>query len=128
MRLLLDTHALLWWMTGDNQLSSAARAALSDNQNEVWVSAASAWEIATKQRLDKLPGLPPVQQWFHELVAADGFQLLDMSAAHALRAGSYTEAHRDPFDRMLAAQAELERLQLVSCDAALSSFACKLFW
>jgi PIN domain nuclease of toxin-antitoxin system len=72
--------------------------------------------------------LAPVQQWFHEMVAADGFQLLDISAAHALRAGGYALAHRDPFDRMLAAQAELERLQLVSCDSALAGFACSLFW
>ncbi len=128
MRLLLDTHALLWWITGDSQLSNAARTALLDNQNEVWVSSASAWEIATKQRLGKLLGLAPVQQWFHELVAADGFQLLDISAAHALRAGGYAIEHRDPFDRMLAAQAELERLQLVSCDSALAGFACRLYW
>jgi PIN domain nuclease of toxin-antitoxin system len=128
MRLLLDTHALLWWMTEDPQLSEPARLAMLDVQNEVWVSAVSAWEIATKQRLGKLPDVPAVQQWFHELVAADGFQLLPITAAHALRAGAYDSAHRDPFDRMLAAQSELENLDLVSCDAALPSFGCRVFW
>lgn len=128
MRLLLDTHALLWWQTNDPQLSSAVREALLSTSTEVWVSAASAWEIATKQRLGKLPGFGPVQQWFFDLAAADGFSVLDISAAHALRAGAYTTAHRDPFDRVLAAQADLERLDLVTCDSALAHFGCRLFW
>jgi PIN domain nuclease of toxin-antitoxin system len=128
MRLLLDTHALLWWQTDDPQLSLPARQALLDAGNEVWVSAASAWEIATKQRLGKLQGLAPVNQWFFELAAADSFALLDVSAAHALRAGAFLAAHRDPFDRMLAAQAELERMDLVTCDAAFTDFKCRTFW
>lgn len=128
MRLLLDTHALLWWHTDDHQLSRPAREALLDAGNEVWISAASAWEISTKQRLGKLPGLAPVADWFFELAAADSFQLLEMSAAHALRAGAFAMAHRDPFDRMLAAQAELERLSLVTCDAAFAEFKCSTFW
>jgi len=128
MRLLLDTHAILWWLTDDPKLSAPVRQALLSPSSEVWVSAASAWEVSTKQRLGKLPGLAPVQHWFHDLVAADGFTHLPITAAHALRAGAYPAVHRDPFDRMLAAQAELEQLVLVTCDGQLAEFSCQRFW
>ena len=128
MRLLLDTHALLWWLTDDAQLSATARQWLGDEGNQVLVSAVSAWEIATKQRLGKLQGIAPVADWYSDLVAADGFLHLPVTHAHALRAGAYAMAHRDPFDRMLAAQAELESLPLLTCDAALAAFACKTVW
>ena len=128
MRLLLDTHALLWWLTDDAQLSATARQWLGDEGNQVLVSAVSAWEIATKQRLGKLQGIAPVADWYSDLVAADGFLHLPVTHAHTLRAGAYAVAHRDPFDRMLAAQAELESLPLRTCDAALAAFACKTVW
>ena len=128
MRLLLDTHALLWWWTDDERLSRKARAAIADDRNEVFVSAASAWEVAIKQRLGKLPGLPDAEARFVELVAADGFMTLPMSQHHALRAGGYAQPHRDPFDRMLAAQSEIEGLTLVTCDAALAAFAGRRLW
>lgn len=128
MRLLLDTHALLWWLTDDAQLSATARQWLGDEGNQVLVSAVSAWEIATKQRLGKLQGIAPVADWYSDLVAADGFLHLPVTHAHTLRAGAYAVAHRDPFDRMLAAQAELESLPLLTCDAALAAFACKTVW
>lgn len=128
MRLLLDTHALLWWLTDDPALSQPARLALADDANRVLVSAASAWEIATKQRIGKLTGVAPVAEWFSELAAADGFEHLPVTHAHALRAGAYAVLHRDPFDRMLAAQAELEQLQLISCDPAMAAFSCQTLW
>lgn len=128
MRLLLDTLALLWWLTDDPQLSAHARELIVDEGNEVMVSAASAWEIATKQRIGKLDGVAPVAQWFSPLLAADGFQPLPITAAHALRAGAYKVDHRDPFDRMLAAQAELESVPLVTRDPALAVFSCKTLW
>lgn len=128
MRLLLDTHALLWWFTDDARLSTAARQAILDPSNEILVSAASAWEIATKQRLGKLDGVPSAARQYGELVAADGFVHLPITAAHALQAGGYPNAHRDPFDRMLAAQSELESLVLVTCDAAFDSFGCRTLW
>jgi PIN domain nuclease of toxin-antitoxin system len=127
MKLLLDTHALLWWWTDDPQLGATARAAIAAPANEVWVSAASAWEIATKQRLGKL-GLPEAVTRFNELIAADGFKLLAISAAHALRAGTHPAEHRDPFDRMLAAQAELEAATLLTRDPALQAFGCPILW
>jgi PIN domain nuclease of toxin-antitoxin system len=116
MRLLLDTHALLWWWADDPQLSTSARSAISDRANEVWVSAASAWEIANKQRLGKLSPVAPDGAAFEKNVAADGFKLLAMTAAHAWRAGALASSYRDPFDRMLAAQAELESLVLLTRD------------
>ena len=128
MRLLLDTHALLWWWANDPQLSEAARAAMLDEANEVHVSAASAWEIATKQRIGKLPTWPMPSGGFSELVAADGFVHLPVGATHAWRAGSLDWAHRDPFDRMLAAQAMLDRLTLVTRDLAFADLSITTLW
>ena len=128
MRLLLDTHAFLWWVTDDERLSPAAKQAAADPANEVFVSAASAWEIATKQRLGKLAGVARVGERYAELVAADGFQHLAVDYRHALRAGGYTLEHRDPFDRMLAAQSELERMPLVTRDPAFALFGTRTLW
>ena len=128
MKLLLDTHALLWWWIDDARLSATARAAIADEANDIWVSAASAWEIATKHRLGKLQESADAVSRFNELVAADGFNHLAMSYLHALRAGSYTHEHRDPFDRMLAAQAELDGATLVSCDPVFAQMAVRVLW
>jgi PIN domain nuclease of toxin-antitoxin system len=128
MRVLLDTHVLLWWLTDDMRLSPAARQIVVDNDSEVVVSAASAWEIATKQRLGKLHGVAPVAQWFDRLLAEDGFVHLPINHVHALRAGGYAWAHRDPFDRLLAAQAEIEQLPLLTADAVLGEHAWRVIW
>ncbi|TDE00268.1 type II toxin-antitoxin system VapC family toxin [Jiangella asiatica] len=128
MQLLLDTHTLLWWFTDDDRLSPKARAAIGDEVNEVFVSAASAWEIATKQRLGKLDDVPQAAARYVELVAADGFANLPVTHLHSLRAGGYEVAHRDPFDRMLAAQSELEILRLVTLDDAFEQFGVATLW
>lgn len=128
MKLLLDTHALLWWWTNDKQLSSTARNAMLDERNTVLVSAASIWEIATKYRLGKLPITEKAIKQFHALVEADGFEHLRMSWQHSLMAGSYDNEHRDPFDRMLAAQSEIEKASLVTCDAGFAGFATSVLW
>ena len=94
----------------------------------MFVSAASAWEIATKQRLGKLDEVPQAADRFAELVAADGFAHLPITHLHSRRAGGYEVAHRDPFDRMLAAQSELERLTLVTKDPIFSRFGVETLW
>lgn len=128
MRLLLDTHALLWWLTDDERLSATAREAIAEEKNEVCVSAASAWEIATKAQLGRLEGVPGAVERFAELVAADGFVHLAVTYRHALRAGGYRQEHRDPFDRVLAAQSELEGLLLVTRDLAFAAFGSQTLW
>jgi PIN domain nuclease of toxin-antitoxin system len=128
MRLLLDTHALLWWFTDDARLSVGARQAIADSDTVVHVSAASAWEIATKQRIGKLEGVPDAVSRYAELIEADGFRHLPISHLHALRAGSWDVAHRDPFDRILAAQSALERMLLVSRDPAFALFELETLW
>lgn len=128
MRLLLDMHAFLWWVTDDERLGPAARGSIADPDNEVFVSAASAFEIATQQRIGKLEGVPRVSERFAERVATDGFQHLAVDHRHALRAGAYTHERRDPFDRMLAAQSELEQMPLVTRDGAFALFATRTCW
>ena len=128
MRYLLDTHTLLWWWTDDHQLSDHARELISDERTEIYVSAASAWEIATKHRLGKLSEISDAMPRFNELVQADGFTHLPVSYLHALKSGGYPQPHRDPFDRMLAAQSELELMPLISCDKALSGFDIQIIW
>lgn len=128
MRLLLDTHTFLWWVTDDPQLSATARTAIADEGNPVLVSAASAWEMATKHRLGKLGSAAEAVDRYDELILADGFEHLAIDHRHALKAGSYTQAHRDPFDRMLAAQSELDRLTLLTRDAAFEAFDIDVLW
>lgn len=128
MRLLLDTHAFLWWLTDDERLSTLAREAISRESTPVFVSAASAWEIATKVRLGKLDGIPGIVDQFAELVLEGGFMPLPVTQAHALRAGSFQTDHRDPFDRMLAAQSQIESLVLVTRDPAIAGFGCSTLW
>jgi PIN domain nuclease of toxin-antitoxin system len=128
VRLLADTHALLWWLEDRPHLSAAARAALSNPANEIHVSVASAWEIATKSRKGKLDMQPADVARLGEILVAAGFQPLQLTLAHALRAGNYTQPHRDPFDRMLAAQCEIEGLTLVTRDPAFAAFGCPTLW
>lgn len=128
MRLLLDTHTLLWWWKDDRRLSRRAAAAIADEANTVLVSAASAWEIAIKHRIGKLPGAESAVTQFNELISADGFDHLAVTWQHALAAGGFASDHRDPFDRMLAAQAIIERAQLVTDDAAMRQFRVKSLW
>src|SRR5688500_20305740 len=113
MRLLLDTHALLWWVANHPSLSAAADQALTSTTNEVFVSAASAWEVTTKARLGKLTAGPLAQDFVGE-VRRQGFLSLPITLDHGQRAGNLPGAHRDPFDRMLIAQAQAEGLVVVS--------------
>ncbi|MCP9915814.1 type II toxin-antitoxin system VapC family toxin [Cyanobium sp. ATX 6F1] len=127
-RHLLDTHVLLWWLAEPERLSAKVLAVLNDPGSDVLVSAASAWEIATKHRLGKLPTAAVLLGDYQGLLDRQGFRHLSISAAHGLRAGSYGQAHRDPFDRLLAAQGELEQLVLISADPALEPFPVQRLW
>jgi PIN domain nuclease of toxin-antitoxin system len=128
VRLLLDAHALLWWLDGDRRLSLKARRAMATEANSILVSAASAWEITTKARLGKLPGATDVAADVAACVAAQGFLPLDITLLHAQRAGSLSGAHRDPFDRMLIAQSQIEDVALVTDDDAFDAFDVRRFW
>lgn len=112
--LLLDTHALLWWLADDGKLSSAARDAIADARRTVLVSAASLWEVATKHRLGKLGEADAFLSDPVGIIAAEGFEPLPITLSHALLSGSLDTEHRDPFDRMLMAQSLLNGLLLVS--------------
>lgn len=128
MRLLLDTHALLWWLAGDEKLGARARAAIADEANAVFVSAASAWEIATKHRLGKLPQAADLVLDLARVVESQGFVPLDITLGHAQDAGLLASSHRDPFDRMLAAQARRERLVIVSNDEVFEGMGVARVW
>ena len=128
MKLLLDTHALIWWLAGDEALSGRAREAIFDEANSVSVSAASAMEVATKFRIGKLAGAALLAQDFEVIVAAQGFLELPISMHHARLAGEMNIAHKDPFDRLLIAQAQAEGMVLVSNEALFDSFAVQRYW
>ena len=128
MRLLLDTHALIWWLAGDDALSSAAREAISDENNPVAVSAASAMEIATKFRIGKLPGAAILARDFEGVVAEQGLDELAISVHHARLAGEMKIPHKDPFDRFLIAQAIMEDLVLVSNEQIFDNFGVTRLW
>ena len=128
MRLLLDTHALLWWLLGDLSLSAAAREAIARPENEIHVSAASAWEIATKHRIGKLPRAAVLVADIAGFVAAQGFIELSISLRHGQLAGSLPPIHKDPFDRMLIAQALAADLTIVSNEALFGEYGVAVLW
>jgi PIN domain nuclease of toxin-antitoxin system len=127
-RLLLDTHALLWWSTDDAALASAASAAIGDPANEIFVSAASAWEIATKFRIGKLPDAEILALDIASAIANQGFLELPITIAHAQRAGGLPEPIRDPFDRILIAQSILETMPLISNEGAFDRYGIARLW
>lgn len=121
-RLLLDTHALLWTLVEPARIPAPALARIRDPRTELLVSAASAWEIATKQRLGKLDQATAVLLGYHSHLARLGAGELPISGQHALSAGALPWEHRDPFDRMIVAQAMAESLPVVTADRALAGF------
>jgi PIN domain nuclease of toxin-antitoxin system len=128
VRLLLDTHALLWWLAGDQALSDAAREAIADADNEVFVSAASAWEIATKYRLGRLPGAAVIAADIAGAVASQGFTELPINIRAGQTAGGLPPIHKNPFDRMLIAQAVTADLVIVSNEALFNAYAVARLW
>jgi PIN domain nuclease of toxin-antitoxin system len=128
LRLLLDTHALLWWLTKDSFLSPIARRAIAHQYNTVMVSAASAWEIATKVRLGRLEAAADITGDFGTYLAHEQFEGLPVSIEHGIRAGSLPGSHKDPFDRMLIAQAQAESLTIVSNEKIFDGYGVRRIW
>lgn len=129
MRLLLDTHTLFWLDTDPGRLSSTALRVIRDRENQVYVSAVTAWELAIKHRLGKLPNAAPLLDSYHASLARYGFRELPFSSSHALAERSLSSPHKDPFDRALVVQALLEDLRLVSNDPEVAGFAeIKVLW
>ena len=128
MRLLLDTHAYFWWETDDPKLSVPARDAIAAFESEVLISAVTAWELAFKGRFGKWPGAGELASDINAAMEAEKFLPLPISIDHARLAGAMPGAHRDPFDRLLAAQAKIENIPLVTADPAFRSLGIKIIW
>lgn len=129
MRLLLDTHAFLWAVTAPERLSPSARRSIQDEDNEVHVSAATVWEIAIKARLGRLePAVDELERTIPEEMERHAFQPLPVHMRDALKVAALPDIHRDPFDRLLAAQAIIEELVLVTNDAALRKYPVETIW
>ena len=127
MRFLLDTHALLWWLDGDRRLSNVVKLAIVDDANEVMVSASTIWKVATKARLGKLPQVRSASR-LPEVVVEQGFVTLSITVADAHRAGWLPGRHRDPFDRILVAQAQVRSISIASRDEAIAELGATTFW
>jgi PIN domain nuclease of toxin-antitoxin system len=128
MDFLVDSHTLLWSAMDRNRLSTKALRILSDHDNEVAVSAASAWEIATKVRIGKLPQAVSFEADFESILENAGYRLLSISTEVALRAGRLIGKHKDPFDRMIAAQALALDIPIISKDSKLDIFGVRRIW
>ena len=128
MPYLLDTHALMWWWLKDAALSRSAAAALEATNDPVYISPVSAIEIAIKVRQGKLPAMREPLLQFDELTHRDSFRHLPVTYIHAREAGLLPGKHRDPFDRLIAAQARIEGLTVVTRDAEFSAFGCETLW
>lgn len=128
MRVLLDTHAFLWWLSGSERLSGPAFETIDNPDNDILVSAASAWEIATKYRLGKLPGAEAVALDVAGCIDGQGFQELAVTVRDGERAGRLPGPHRDPFDRMLIAQAMGQDLSLVSAEKVFDGYGVNRIW
>ena len=125
--MLLDTHIFLWWLFDDPKLPPGIKGFVKNRNNAVFVSAASVWEIATKFRLGKLPDAAEVAKNVPEWIVRAGFESMPVTAEHAQLAGAWDLSHRDPFDRMLAAQAKLEKIPLATVDVLLKDFPVEIF-
>jgi PIN domain nuclease of toxin-antitoxin system len=128
MRILFDSHALVWFLAGDARFSPRARAAIEQDESTLCVSAVSAWEIANKVRLGKWPEAATLIETLSQILEWNTFEPVAVTIDHAQLAGSMPGRHRDPFDRMLAAQSQIENVPLVTADPAFRAFGTRVLW
>jgi len=128
MKALLDTQVFLWWISDDSRLSSRASAIIKDGNNKLFLSADSGWEIAVKVRLGRLTLPEPLETFVPEQMALNAIESLPIQMSHALHVYTLPDHHRDPFDRMLVAQAQLENLPILSADPQISLYAVETVW
>ena len=128
MRILLDTHALIWYVDQDHLLGATAHAAITDPANELLLSAATIWEISIKLGLKKLALSLPFLQWMNRAIADLGITVLPITVEYADAQAGLPFHHRDPFDRLLAAQAQVEKVPLVSSDALFDQYGIPRLW
>ncbi len=128
MRILLDSHALIWWLSDDVRLSPVARALIADVSNTVLVSSASAWELSTKVRLGKLTDATHVIPRLPDVLLERGMTELPVTVAHAVESDALPGPHRDPFDRMLIAQSRIEQVPVVTIDPVFQTYAVDVIW
>ena len=128
LRILLDTHALIWWLADSRRLPQSVRDAISDASNEKLVSAATAWEIATKFRIGRLPEAAVLAEDIAGALAEQGFEELPLTVDDGSRAGALPGHHRDPFDRMLIAQALARNLTIVTGDPLFDRYGVRRLW
>ena len=128
MRALLDTHVFLWWITNDRRMSATAADLIRDKGNDLLLSAASAWEIGIKTQVGRLPLPGDPESFVPQQMILNRIRELPVSTAHALRVTKLPNHHRDPFDRLLVAQAIVEDIVLVTADGALKPYPVKIVW
>ncbi|MDI6894226.1 MAG: type II toxin-antitoxin system VapC family toxin [Bacillota bacterium] len=129
MRVLLDTHAFLWWITEDPRLSAHASRVIADGKNTILLSAASAWEIAIKARLGRIEvAAEDLGSFISGELARNAIQPLPILISHALHVHTLPDHHRDPFDRLLVAQAQLEQLPILTSDQQIAHYPVEVIW
>ena len=128
MRVLLDTHTFLWWIDDNPVLSGVARDILADSQNEIFISAATGWEIAIKSALGRLSVEGDPERFFPEQMTLNSFQALPIEMSHALHTFHLPDHHRDPFDRLLISQCQIEELPLVTKDPSIGKYEVEIIW
>ena len=128
MKILLDTHCWLWWFLAPERMSERAKEIIAEPRNELFLSAASAWEIAIKCGLGKLSLPSPPEQYVPDRMSLQGMQALPIHHSHALQVAVLPKHHSDPFDRLLIAQAQMERLTLMTADPQFRPYAVDLLW
>lgn len=128
MKLLLDTQCWLWWFAQPERLNEEARAHIADETNALWLSVASIWEMGIKVAIGKLPLPEPIDSYIPSRMVLLNMRSLEITASHALQASMLPLHHRDPFDRMLVAQAQMEDMMLVSADPMFRLYNVSMLW